>query len=388
MGNDVIKRRTLTILTISGIIITIKLALIYYQANYNPYAAPSFCAINSFIDCDAVAETSKSLFLGVPLAYWGMFLYSFILMLLYIDKLNEVKYLNFLSVFKRPVSYISVLGLISFLISVYLGITSVFVLHKICILCFVTYAINGLIAIYATDFKDGGFIKSFKESIEDFIAGVKDQTIPFVIAIIIGGLFLSYTTFAMPFASRKQSIKHYLLMKHNPYKISGNVLGNKDGKISADVYTDFVCPICYTYNIMLHQVVKEEKEVYIRHHNLPLDTECNPYLENQMHRGACRMARYAIAAENQGKYWDMANALFENQPPNDEEAAKLAQTLNLDMDRFIRDINSDVTKKRLREEIDNAIGIGLDGTPTLVIGDRRYNGAKPYYELKRIILGK
>ncbi|MCM1265440.1 MAG: DsbA family protein [Candidatus Gastranaerophilales bacterium] len=383
------KRETiLTILSIVGILITIKLAVIYYQANYNPYAVPSFCSINNFVDCDGVAETSKALFLGIPLAYWGMFLYSFIIMLLNVDKIQKIKGLSMLSVFKHPLSYISALGLIAFIISIILALTSVFILHKICLLCFVTYVLNAGIAIAATDFNDDGFKKSFRQSFEDFNSRIKEQTIPFIIAIVIASIFLSYTTFAMPFASRKQSIKHYLLMKHNPYKISGNILGNKNGKIVADVYTDFVCPICYTYNIMLHKLVKEQDNIYIKHHNLPLDTECNPYLETQMHKGACRMAKYAIAAENQGKYWDMANALFENQPPNDKEAAKLAQTLNLDIDKFTRDINSSETKKRLQEEIDTAIGMGIDGTPTLIVNDRRYNGAKPYFELKRIILGR
>ena len=177
-----------------------------------------------------------------------------------------------------------------------------------------------------------------------------------------------------------------MLMKHNPYKVSGNVLGNKNGKIVANVYTDFVCPVCYSYNIMLHKIVKENKDVLIIHHNLPLDTECNPYLEQQMHQGACRMARYAIAAENQGKYWDMANAIFENKPKNDKEAVELALTLNLNIERFLTDINSKETKNKLQKEIDNAIGVGVDGTPTLRIKDRSYHGAKPYYELKRIIL--
>ena len=56
--------------------------------------------------------------MGIPLTYWGVILYSFILMLLHIDSLKNFKYLSFLNVFKNPLSYISVLGVVSFLISV------------------------------------------------------------------------------------------------------------------------------------------------------------------------------------------------------------------------------------------------------------------------------
>ena len=246
------KETKIFILAILGLLMTLKLAVIYYESNYNPYSAPSFCSINSFVDCDAVAQTSKSVFMGVPLAYWGMFFYLFILMLLNVEKIKLTKGLGLLAVFKRPMSYISVLGLVSFFVSVTLAITSIFILNKICVLCFATYFVNLAISLIATDFKNGGFNKSLKESYEDFIDGVKMYTLPFIIAIIIIGVFLSYTTIAMPFASRKQSIKHYLNMKTNPYRITGNILGNPNGKLRADVYTDFVCPVCYSIRICFH----------------------------------------------------------------------------------------------------------------------------------------
>ena len=54
-----------------GFITTIKLAIIYYNANFNPYALPSFCSVNSLIDCDGVGKTTESQFFGIPLPYWG-----------------------------------------------------------------------------------------------------------------------------------------------------------------------------------------------------------------------------------------------------------------------------------------------------------------------------
>ena len=148
---------------------------------------------------------------------------------------------------------------------------------------------------------------------------------------------------------------------------------------------DFNCPICPTYNIMLHKLAKENSDIEIIHHNFPLDTECNKYLKTQMHKNSCRMARYAIAAENQGKYWDMANALFENKIKDDKDAIKLAITLNLDIKKFTKDINSKETKQRIQNEISDGVKENVDGTPTLIYKDRVIHGAKPYYELKRLI---
>ena len=118
-GDMFVKKKLLIgIIALIGFITTIKLAVIYYESNYNPYALSSFCSINEFVDCDGIAKTTASQFLGIPLAYWGMGFYLFVLMLLFIDKIKQIRFLSFLEVFKRPMFYISSLGLISFFISV------------------------------------------------------------------------------------------------------------------------------------------------------------------------------------------------------------------------------------------------------------------------------
>lgn len=385
------KNVSIGLIAFIGFITTIKLAIIYYESNYNPYALSSFCSINDLVDCDGVAKTTASQFLGIPLAYWGMFFYLFVLMLLFVDKLKNIKFLNFLSVFKRPMSYISALGLISFAVSVYLAFDSVFILHKICILCFFTYILNTLIALIATDFENGGFIKSVKDSFVDFIAGVKEYTLHFIIALLVGITFLTYTTMANPFTpqvKKLKSIKTFLKMEVNPYAVSGNNLGNPDAPIRVQLYSDFACPMCFAYNIMIHKAVKELGNVYIEPHNLPLDRECNKYLRKQVHKNGCRYAKYAVAAKNQGKYWDMSTLLFEHHPKNDEEAVQLAKKIGLNIDKFKQDIQSKETMKKITDDIDYAVSQGVVATPTIVIDGERYLGIKPYYELKELIQKK
>ena len=101
------KKLAIGILALIGFITTIKLAVIYYNANFNEFALSSFCSVNSFIDCDGVAKTSESQFFGIPLAYWGLFLYSFIFLLLFADKLKNIVIFKFLEVFKNPMAYIA-----------------------------------------------------------------------------------------------------------------------------------------------------------------------------------------------------------------------------------------------------------------------------------------
>lgn len=382
------KNLSIGLIALIGLITTIKLAIIYYESNFNPYALSSFCSINSFIDCDGIAQTTDSQFLGVPLACWGMGFYVFILMLLAVDYIKRIKFLEFFSVFKRPIAYISALGLISFLVSVLLAVKSMFFLHKICILCFFTYILNTMIAFIATDFENGGFITSLKESFEDFVSGVKEYTVHFLVAVLVAVVFLTYTTLANPFTpqvKKYNSIKHYLKMTTNPYSVTGNHLGSPDAPVKVELYSDYACPMCFAYNIMIHRAVKELGNVYIESYNLPLDKECNKYLGKQVHKGACRYAKYAVAAKNQGKYWDMSTLIFEHHPKNDEEAIMLAEKLGLDTELFKRDIHSKDTMKKIKSDIDYAVSQGAVGTPTIIVNGKKYAGMKPYYELKEIL---
>ena len=150
------------VLALIGFALTVKLAMIYYSANYDQYALSSFCSINDFIDCDGVAKTITSQFLGIPLAYWGMIFYITVFFLTFVEKLKNIKIFSFLEVFKEPKAYIGFLGTLAFIFSMVLAGISIFKLHKICILCIATYVIDFIIALIATNGMFKNILKAFK----------------------------------------------------------------------------------------------------------------------------------------------------------------------------------------------------------------------------------
>ena len=74
---DIKKRIALTILALIGLGLSIELCVVFYNANFVENAQPSICAINELMDCDGVAKTAHSQFLGIPLSLWGVCLYLF-----------------------------------------------------------------------------------------------------------------------------------------------------------------------------------------------------------------------------------------------------------------------------------------------------------------------
>lgn len=386
MEKEMKKKIAIASIAVVGIITTIKLAVIYYNANFNPYALSSFCSVNDFIDCDGIARTPEAQFLGIPLAYWGMFYYAFVFLMLFAQKLKNVKLFKFMEVFKNPMDYIASLGLFAFCVSMILLCLSLFDIKKLCVLCAFTYILNLAIGCVATDFKNGGFIHSVKQSINDFLDAIKIKkyliALIAVLAVAVG--FLTYTRVSFKFAPQVKRQMEFKEFKHkkNQYAVKGNLLGDENAKTIVYVYSDYQCPICPVHNVMVHKLAKEMKNIKIVHKNLPLDTSCNAYLQSPFHQGSCIDAQYVIAAEKQGKLWDMNEILFEKKPQTEDEILKLVENKGFNLEKLQEDANSLETMNQIKDEIDFAYKHGINGTPSTMINNEVYVGVKPYKEFK------
>ena len=388
------KTIVVSLLVLIGIGVTIDLAYIYFQANFNEHALPSFCSINEFIDCDGVARTVESQFLGVPLAYWGLFLYLFMGLMLMVDGLKKIPFLKFLEVFKNKFHYIATLGLISFLISMTLFGISYFEIKKLCVMCLVTYFLNLLIGLVAATGLEGHFVGAVKQSWVDFVDALKPipYRIAFLLVMACAAGFLSWTYTSAKFSPALKGYRafgEFIGMKTNIYAVKGNVLGSKDSDaVVLKVYSDYMCPICYTANLMVHKVVTEFKNVRVEHHNMPLDKACNKYMVDDFHIGSCISAKYGLAAEKQGKFWEVENVLFEKPASTEKDILKNLKDsgIELNFEQLKKDANSKEVADVINEDIDFAFSKGLVGTPSLVLGKDTNMGVKPYPELKEWLI--
>ena len=389
------KRIALTIIAIIGFITSIKLSFIYWDANFNPYALSSFCSINEFIDCDGVAKTTHSQCFGIPLAFWGLFLYFVFLFFTYVDKLKNIEIKGFrvfayFDVFKNLEAYICAIGLISFTISMILAGISIFEIKKLCILCFFTYILNFILAIVGKP-KGENFLSVFVISFKDFISAikVKKYAIAFGLLMIAAIGVLTYTMVSDVLTPQLKLQKEldYYSSPHGKYKMSGNILGDEKATLVVHEYTDYQCPFCFVLNTMMHRAVSELKNIKVVHHNLPLDMNCNKAMKYQMHEGSCLMAKYAIAAGRQGKYWDMNSLLFDKEFQGEESILQNAKSIKgLNIEQLKEDAHSDEVAKELTKEIDEANNLGIDGTPAIRINMETKVGIMPYEELKAKLL--
>ncbi|MCF6186329.1 MAG: thioredoxin domain-containing protein [Desulfobulbaceae bacterium] len=95
------------------------------------------------------------------------------------------------------------------------------------------------------------------------------------------------------------------------------------------------------------------------------------HLPLRMHDQAEPAALAAIAAQNQGKFWQMHDALFGVEKLTKETIEAAAASIGLNMEQFKKDLADPVTKQRLYKDMADAKKADVSGTPTLFINGQR-----------------
>lgn len=368
-----------------GLLSTIYLIFVYYIANFLPDAAPSFCTINSKIDCDAVARTNFALFLGVPNAIWGFLFYIFVLIIYYAKALKDIKFFKFLEVFTHPKTYIFLMSLLMCITAIILAIISTAVIEKICIVCFFTYILNFILLLISKPSKK--FVDMIITAIDDFIKAISNKyyAIAFFLVLVAGISTLIYCENSKIFFPPEQSVFSKDLSTFQP-TVTENELGSVDAAVIINEFTDIQCPFCALSNTMMHKIVSEYDNVRVIHHDLPLDIDCNPIMKQQMHPNSCLYAQYAMAAKKQNKGWGLITAMFENNKTlSEEKILELAKNLNIDSKQLKKDAHSKEIKEALKNEIETTLNMKIFATPTYIINGKKYEGIFKYPDLEKIV---
>jgi len=94
----------------------------------------------------------------------------------------------------------------------------------------------------------------------------------------------------------------------------------------------------------------------------------------------------SMAAERQGKFWELHDKLFlDPQKLKPENVKQYAKDIGLDMERFEKDVYSPELKAKLEADMAEAKQLGVTGTPGFFINGRFLSGAKPFDEFAQAI---
>lgn len=123
--------------------------------------------------------------------------------------------------------------------------------------------------------------------------------------------------------------------------------GPQNAPVTLVEYGDYECPFCGQAYLIVKQIQKRfEGRLLFVFRNFPL-AQAHPHAEIA--------ASAAEAAGIQGAFWEMHDALYENQDRLDFKGiSEFAETLNLNLEKLELDMKSDRVQKKIRSDFQGA----------------------------------
>lgn len=137
--------------------------------------------------------------------------------------------------------------------------------------------------------------------------------------------------------------------------------GSANAEVVVVKFSDFECPFCAVAAGQMKDFLDERgDEVLYVYKHFPLTS---------IHDEAVPAAKAAWAAGQQGQFWLYHDGLFANQDRLGEPLyEELAQAIQLDVEQFNRDRNSDAAQTAVDADMQLAQQLKLRGTPSFLMG--------------------
>lgn len=168
------------------------------------------------------------------------------------------------------------------------------------------------------------------------------------------------------------------------------IMGDSSAPITIVEFGDYQCHQCYNW---FHNTKPPLFQNYIDTGKVNFVFVDLAFLG----RDSPKAAQASYCAEDQGKYWEYHNHLYNSQESqidngwaNSERLKAFAFSLDLDMELFDDCLDSGKYTKRVQYNIDEAKKLGANGTPTFfIVGpdgqQQKLVGAQPYSVFKQVL---
>lgn len=160
--------------------------------------------------------------------------------------------------------------------------------------------------------------------------------------------------------------------------IAGNpVRGPKDARVVIVEFSDFQCPFCAGVQSTLDQVLKAfPKEVRLVYKQFPLN----------IHQYARQAAVASMAANAQGKFWQLHDKMFQNfSAINEENIKKWAKEVGLNQAEFEKAMQSGRHEAQVQKDLADGAAARVLGTPSMFINGKRVQD-RSFEGFKKVIL--
>ena len=347
------KSRTIALVaSLAGLVVSAYLLKVHVEL---AAGGSVLCDVNEVLSCSSAATSTYARLLGVPIALLGAGWYVVALLL---------------TVARRP-------GLLTLgygagaAYSIFLLVVSAVVLRTLCPACAVLYLCNfaGLGAALAWSRGLGGIFTAASRPGSARICATSGLV--FALLVGIGTVALPSPAPAQPGESLSEELVALLGAEESP------AIGPEGARITIVEFSDFQCPFCSRLAESMHRLLEEYPgDIRLEFRHFPLS----------FHVNARTAAEAAVCAQQQGKFWEMHDAMFANQASLSREGLmELAPNAGVDVDALAACLDAGEVGARVDSDQETGTALGVTGTPNFFVNGVNFAGALPYEELVAIV---
>jgi protein-disulfide isomerase len=197
-----------------------------------------------------------------------------------------------------------------------------------------------------------------------------------MLIITVLNLFISY-------APSQQIIQKPQPARVQVSDVDAPTTGLKNAPVTIIEFSDFECSYCEKFYTQTLPLIQKN---YITTGKLRFVYRDFPIA---FHQYAYKAAEAAKCAQEQGKFWEYHDLLFNNQNSLDNSSfIQFAQELRLNETAFNDCLDSGRMNARVQNDINDGSKYGITGTPTFYINGIELAGAQPYSVFEKIIDGE
>jgi protein-disulfide isomerase len=366
------------VVALAGLGLAASLSWLHLQIEASGDAHTSFCNVNETINCDRVLTSSFAKLLGVPVANLALLAYGALALAMFGAARSSGDS-------RERLLRLTAFGAIGAVIySAYMALVSFFVLETICLMCSGLY----VVALSLLGITAAAAARLSAVSGRPPITAAAVATVTAVSALAVGGVaVLSWPVTADRDLSAEEIRTHHpefyqwftdLPVQRMPASGErGNIVGSADAPVTIVEFFDFECGHCnHSYQRLQDLLQRRPAEVRVVYRHFPLDPSCNEAVPQPIHTRACRAAEAAECAGRQGRFSDMADAMFKRQGQLFESnLPSIAEKVGLDMDDFRRCMAKSETLDDVIDDCRAGQTLEITSTPTMFFNGRRIKGS-------------
>jgi uncharacterized membrane protein len=376
---------------------------VHYNILHDPLYA-SFCDVNATLNCTEAYTSRFGAFAGVPVALLGLLFFAGVLVLIALCSRSA-------SASENLPGYVFVTSTVGLAVILYLAYASYVILHVVCLLCAGTYlAVIGLFLLSgsATKYPMTSLPMRMIDDLKKLFGSPR--------ALGAAALFLAAAVTAIVMfpeqrvtaASSEEAqvaptpgISGEQLKQFEEYLAQQPrvpIMVPTDGAAVVIVkFNDYQCPGCgQTYReykpVLAKWAQQAPGKIKFMTKDYPLERQCNQFIGQDLHSGACEAAVAVRLAREKGKAEAMEDWFYSNQPAMNPETVKKAALTVAGITNF--DERFAGTLELVKADVAQGAQLKISGTPTFFVNGMKLPGLRAEFfdaaiawELKRVQSG-